>query len=956
MQQPKARLLALGTLAAVLMVGLMFAAATPHVLASDVNVVWTKADGMDFAGDDIWFSEMYGATNGFPLENQIVGDDPVVGRALTLQKASTAGRAMGRVLSDTHSVGLYQVEFDVKLPSNLGAPTRGAAVAFFETGTTIDTNIRRSYDKHVFRILTIDPSDGVDGGLYLDFKKNIANLVEKDDSWQISAANLENAIAVTAVEPKFTAGQWINVSAILDYDSHTAVVTLTLLEGPDKGYSRTFATDLPGEDNGLGLMAVCGITKGGGSSWTAQIANISIYTGVGKLAKIGRIRIDEEPKNLVAVLNWMDENTRISVAATGIGVESPLAYQWFKANDLSGAGSVLISGATSPSCVIPPDLDLGDHYYYCEISAQGADPVQTSTVVVTIREPVGEKSWGAHYPSEWRYVFQRVSLMENNPQMYFNDQLKPVFEEDPEVTPLLINGTLLIPYQTAVEVLGSDVEWHLSDDLGTITVTKGSRTCVLGVGGGTMQVDANSVPLMAAPMVIHDILYVPAEAIASALRISAGWDVESGVLVITAGFPVFQTTVSHSAMNSQAENWYGTNESIRLANNILLYQRNSGGWVKNIDMGVQMTETLKQQLLREKNRADATLDNGVTIPEIRYLIRMYQATKIERYRDAYMRGLNAVLGVQYKNGGFPQSLHPPTSYHGEITYNDNAMTQVLRLWWDIYSNRKQFYSIDQDTLARIEDSLIRGIDCILDTQIYSEKQGMLTAWCAQHDRVTLEPSWARDYEPPSISGSESIGLINFLMGLDREFLISLDQGNTLGEELSIWERVQSAVHSAVAFFEHVEIRGYRHITDTSPWGSDRKLVEDPQGSGLWARFIDIDTFEPLFFDRRQPNLRPNPREADTYRPLVTGAMPGKHYPGGGNLRNLYRDAEGSLHPIIVGPKGELIRPEGTELDIATSYANLSHERRNGYQYIGVYGAKMPAAYGAWLEKNGLSRP
>ena len=77
MQQPKARLLALGTLAAVLMVGLMFAAATPHVLASDVNVVWTKADGMDFAGDDIWFSEMYGATNGFPLENQIVGDDPV---------------------------------------------------------------------------------------------------------------------------------------------------------------------------------------------------------------------------------------------------------------------------------------------------------------------------------------------------------------------------------------------------------------------------------------------------------------------------------------------------------------------------------------------------------------------------------------------------------------------------------------------------------------------------------------------------------------------------------------------------------------------------------------------------------------------------------------------------------------------------------------------------------------
>ena len=137
-------------------------------------------------------------------------------------------------------------------------------------------------------------------------------------------------------------------------------------------------------------------------------------------------------------------------------------------------------------------------------------------------------------------------------------------------------------------------------------------------------------------------------------------------------------------MNNQPENWYGSAESIRLANNLVLYQRNSGGWVKNIDMGGQMTEALKQQLLREKPRTDATLDNGVTIPEIRYLIRMYQATKIERYREAYMLGINGVLSVQYPNGGFPQTMHPGSSYHGEITFNDNAMTQVLNLWWDIY--------------------------------------------------------------------------------------------------------------------------------------------------------------------------------------------------------------------------------------------------------------------------------
>jgi hypothetical protein len=258
-------------------VALVLCLALP-VLAADV--AWTKVDGTDFAGSDIWFTEMFGATNGFPLENQTVGDDPVVGRALTLNKDSTAGRAVGRNLAGAQNAGLYKIEFDVKLPSNLGAATRAAAVAFFDTTVSTGTNIRRPVEGHVFRIFSADPAEGVAGNLYLDFKKNIANVPDaKDDAWQVADVNLEGAIAVTEIDPKFTADLWIKVSAVLNYTAKKAEVTLTLLEGPDTGYSRTFTADLPGVDKGLGLMSVAGITKGGGSSWTTQIANISIYTG-----------------------------------------------------------------------------------------------------------------------------------------------------------------------------------------------------------------------------------------------------------------------------------------------------------------------------------------------------------------------------------------------------------------------------------------------------------------------------------------------------------------------------------------------------------------------------------------------------------------------------------------------------------------------------------------------------
>ena len=563
----------------------------------------------------------------------------------------------------------------------------------------------------------------------------------------------------------------------------------------------------------------------------------------------------------------------------------------------------------------------------------------------------GERTWGQHFVNPQNYWFTRAIFMANNKEMYLNEELQPVYPEDPSVTPILVNGTLLIPYETAAATFGRDVSWDLADDGKTLIVKRGNREVVLNINSASMEVNSKSVPLAAGAMFVNDLLYIPAEAVASELRMSTGWDEESSVLVVTTGITVSRTPVSHSAMNNQMIAWYGSQESIRLADNILLFQRNSGGWPKNTDMGVQMTEQLKNQLLRAKNSTDGSLDNGTTVPEIRFLISMYQATKIERYREAYMRGINGILNAQYPNGGFPQLMNRPSSYHGEVTFNDNAMTQVLQLWWDIYSKPDLYYSIDEQTFARIEDSLIRGIDCILDSQIYSEKQGMLTAWCAQHDRNTLAPTWGRDYEPPSISGSESIGVIRFLMSLDKDFLILLDQDNTLGEEHTIWERVQNAIHSAVAFFEHVEIKGYSLTTKSSPWGNDRVLVENENGKGLWARFICIDTFEPLIFDRRQPTFRPN--EFESYRPIVRGALPGKHYPGGGNLRNLYRDAEGNLHPIIIGENGELIRPEGMVMDIAASYANLSHERRNGYQFVGNYAETLQEEYQAWLKKNNL---
>jgi|GEM_PF-3278626 len=53
------------------------------------------------------------------------------------------------------------------------------------------------------------------------------------------------------------------------------------------------------------------------------------------------------------------------------------------------------------------------------------------------------------------------------------------------------------------------------------------------------------------------------------------------------------------------------------------------------------------------------------------------------------------------------------------------------------------------------------IDYIIKSHITSN--GVKTGWCAQHDPVTYEPAKGREYEPVSISGSESIGIIKILL-------------------------------------------------------------------------------------------------------------------------------------------------------------------------------------------------
>jgi PelA/Pel-15E family pectate lyase len=243
-------------------------------------------------------------------------------------------------------------------------------------------------------------------------------------------------------------------------------------------------------------------------------------------------------------------------------------------------------------------------------------------------------------------------------------------------------------------------------------------------------------------------------------------------------------------------------------------------------------------VLKSKNELNTTFDNGATHSQLNYLAQSYTKTKIEKYKDAFIRGIEFVLSAQYENGGWPQFYPDTSGYRKYITFNDGAMISVMELVKKIVTNRGDFKFIDHNLFTRITNAYHKGIECILKCQV--EENGIKTAWCQQHDNVNFTPRDARTFEPAAICNGESSSIVKFLM--------SIENPN---------ENINHSIKSAVKWFEDSRIFGIRvdfikapkvdykyHVAEF-----DRVVVEDPDAPPIWTRFYELVTHKPLFCNR-----------------------------------------------------------------------------------------------------------
>ncbi|MCH5240048.1 MAG: pectate lyase [Muribaculaceae bacterium] len=281
--------------------------------------------------------------------------------------------------------------------------------------------------------------------------------------------------------------------------------------------------------------------------------------------------------------------------------------------------------------------------------------------------------------------------------------------------------------------------------------------------------------------------------------------------------------------------FFKTERAKMIGDNLLLFQRETGGWQKNTDMTYELSPSQRDSIAAQKSRQDdSTIDNDATTLQMQFLARLYDATGEQRFKDGFNKALDYLLSGQYENGGWPQFWPVNEGYQVHITYNDDAIANILKLFNEILNGSDPYQPglVDEEMHKKLRDSFNRGIECILITQIMVN--GEPTVWCQQHDHVDYKPAPARTYELPSFCTQESAAIVEVLMSIPNP-----DQ------------RVRKAIHGAMKWFDDyklegvaLERKGHRGDPDF-----DIFLVERPGADPLWARFYDLENCRPFVCDR-----------------------------------------------------------------------------------------------------------
>lgn len=276
-------------------------------------------------------------------------------------------------------------------------------------------------------------------------------------------------------------------------------------------------------------------------------------------------------------------------------------------------------------------------------------------------------------------------------------------------------------------------------------------------------------------------------------------------------------------------------------------QLHSGGWDASIEFD---PKARKRHAYRvdgtpaKRARNNTSFDDQKTQAALAMLMRLEEVEKFQnsRVHEAATFALDSILKAQFPNGAWSQvyskfpdaaahpvkaatfpdewpRTYPSGDYWQHYTLNDNALVDTAAVMLAASRIYKE---------SKYRAAAIKAADFLLLAQLPKPQP----AWAQQYD-AQMHPVWARKFEPPAISGSESQNVIELL------HLMYIETGE---------RKYLDAAAKAIAYLKKSEL-------------PDGKL----------ARFYELQTNRPLYFVKVTYELTYNDDALPTHYAFKVGS-------------------------------------------------------------------------------------
>ena len=266
----------------------------------------------------------------------------------------------------------------------------------------------------------------------------------------------------------------------------------------------------------------------------------------------------------------------------------------------------------------------------------------------------------------------------------------------------------------------------------------------------------------------------------------------------------------------------------------------SGGWDYLVDFD---REKRKQYQYRADNncgsdkRGLTTLDDNVTQSAVRVLMRLDKALgfKDKKIHEAVTFALDKLIEAQYPIGAWPQSFSVPPD-HSKFPVKRASYPESWDRKWP-GPDYRMHYTFNDNTISDMIDTMLEAARIYNEPRYKAsaEKGGQFIllaqmpdpqpAWAQQYDD-NMHPAWARIFEPPSVTGGESQGIMQTLMLLYRE----------TGDR-----KYLEPIPRALAYLKKSILPPVDRYVEA------RSRI--PKGTPVLARFYELKTNRPLYITK-----------------------------------------------------------------------------------------------------------